>query len=376
MPQLYDIGIIGGGLGGLTLAIEASQQGYSVVLYEKEEYPFHKVCGEYISMESWNFLERCGVPLDSWDLPKINRLKISAPSGKEFSYDLPLGGFGISRFKLDHTLYETALKLGVKIHTATRVNDVTPEDEHFMMASDTVSSNARVVVGAFGKRANLDVKWGRSFVQQKATKINNFIGVKYHIDFPQPLDTISLHNFKNGYCGISAIEDNRYCLCYLTTAANLADSGNSIPQMEASILSKNKHLAHIFSNARFLYEKPLTISQISFNKKQQVMDHILFAGDAAGSITPLCGNGMSMAMHAGHLALEQIGLFLHHKISRNDMESAYAKNWQKQFANRTATGRMVQRFFGGTATELFLSVVGQSKFLSRKLIEQTHGSPF
>ena len=106
------------------------------------------------------------------------------------------------------------------------------------------------------------------------------------------------------------------------------------------------------------------------------MDHILFAGDAAGSITPLCGNGMSMAMHAGHLALEQIGLFLHHKISRNDMESAYAKNWQKQFANRTATGRMVQRFFGGTATELFLSVVGQSKFLSRKLIEQTHGSQF
>ena len=72
MPQLYDIGIIGGGLGGLTLAIQAAQQGYAVVLYEKEEYPFHKVCGEYISMESWNFLERCGVPLDSWDLPKIN----------------------------------------------------------------------------------------------------------------------------------------------------------------------------------------------------------------------------------------------------------------------------------------------------------------
>jgi flavin-dependent dehydrogenase len=52
---IYDIAIIGGGLGGLTFALQAIQQGYSVALFEKETYPFHKVCGEYISLESWNF---------------------------------------------------------------------------------------------------------------------------------------------------------------------------------------------------------------------------------------------------------------------------------------------------------------------------------
>ena len=45
----YDIGIVGGGLGGLSLSILLRRMGHTVVLFEKEAYPFHRVCGEYIS---------------------------------------------------------------------------------------------------------------------------------------------------------------------------------------------------------------------------------------------------------------------------------------------------------------------------------------
>jgi flavin-dependent dehydrogenase len=45
----YDVAIIGGGLAGLSLSIQLAKKNYSVVLFEKEKYPFHKVCGEYIS---------------------------------------------------------------------------------------------------------------------------------------------------------------------------------------------------------------------------------------------------------------------------------------------------------------------------------------
>jgi menaquinone-9 beta-reductase len=376
MAADYDIGIVGGGLGALTLAIQAAQQGYRVVLFEKEQYPFHKVCGEYISNESWNFLERCGMPLDEWQLPKINKLTISASSGKLFNFQLPLGGFGISRYKLDNSLYEKAVSLGVVVYTATKVNDVKAIDDVFHISSDTTSVSALVVVGAFGKKANLDVKWGRDFIQHKPTKINNYLGVKYHIEYPHPVDNISLHNFTNGYCGISAIENNKCCLCYLTTAENLVAAGNSITAMEQNILSKNKQLAAIFSNARFLHEQPITISQINFHKKEQVNNHILLVGDAAGMITPLCGNGMSMAMQAGCMALAQIQLYLNKRISRQEMELNYQKNWQKQFAFRTATGRLVQQFFGGASTAVFLQIMSKSAYLSKKLIQQTHGQPF
>ncbi len=50
-----------------------------------------------------------------------------------------------------------------------------------------------------------------------------------------------------------------------------------------------------FLNQNFYLTEPVTISQISFEKKSQVENHVLMLGDAAGMITPLCGNGMSMA---------------------------------------------------------------------------------
>ncbi len=58
---------------------------------EKEQYPFHKVCGEYISLESWNFLQDLGVPLSDMQLPLINRVLISSPNGRFVESNLPLG---------------------------------------------------------------------------------------------------------------------------------------------------------------------------------------------------------------------------------------------------------------------------------------------
>ena len=74
----YDAAIIGGGLAGLCLSIQLAREGHRVILFEKEKYPFHKVCGEYISFECWNFLEEIGVPLSDWHLPHINNLLVSS----------------------------------------------------------------------------------------------------------------------------------------------------------------------------------------------------------------------------------------------------------------------------------------------------------
>lgn len=53
--ELYDAAIIGGGLAGLSLAILCAEKDFRVILFEKEEYPFHKVCGEYISGKAGTF---------------------------------------------------------------------------------------------------------------------------------------------------------------------------------------------------------------------------------------------------------------------------------------------------------------------------------
>ena len=375
--EAHDVAIAGGGLAGLALSIQCAQAGYRTVLFEKEKYPFHKVCGEYISFESWNFLEELGVPLSQMDLPVIRRLLVTAPNGKELEHNLPLGGFGISRYKLDAILAEIAMQNGVELIDGTKVEDIKFEKEMFTLQTSTGNYEAKIAAGAFGKRANLDVKWKRKFILQKPNKLNNYIGIKYHITINWPEDLIALHNFENGYCGISQIEENKYCLCYLTTAKNLERCDHSIPQMEKQILSRNRHLKKIFEDAEMISQQPVTISQISFEKKEQVYDHLLLTGDAAGMIAPLCGNGMSMALHGSKIAFGQIHLFLQNKIPRWQMEHDYADTWKKQFSKRLRTGRMVQRFFGSVLlSDLLISALKPFPSLTDKLISQTHGQPF
>ena len=379
----YDVAIIGGGLAGLALSIQLAKKNYRVILFEKEKYPFHKVCGEYISMESWDFLEGLGVPLSTLNLPIIDTLNLTAPNGNSFITKLPLGGFGISRYKIDNLLVTLAGESGAQILEETKVDDVRFNDDKFFIQYFSKKSagvkqiEAIVCCGAFGKRSNLDVKWNREFISKKNSRINNFIAVKYHIKTEWPANVIGLHNFSNGYCGISQIEEHKYCLCYLTTGENLKKSGNSIQQMQEIILYRNPVLKNIFSSSEFIFQSPVTISQISFAKKSLVENNVLLLGDAAGMITPLCGNGMSMALQSSKMAATLIDLFLSKKIDRNNMETRYLQLWRSHFSKRISAGRILQSFFGSVLlSNLFVGWFKVFPSLAKNIIKKTHGKAF
>jgi len=302
---------------------------------------------------------------------------VSSPNGKNIEHTLPLGGFGISRYNLDNMLANIARKEGVVLAEETKVADILYRNNSFMIFSSKGETEAIVAAGCFGKRSNLDVKWKRHFTQVKPNKLNHYLGVKYHIKTLFPEDMIALHNFENGYCGISRIEEGKCCLCYLTKGDNIKKSNNNIRLMEETILMKNPFLKYIFSESEFLYEAPLTISRISFNKKSQVENHVLMIGDAAGMITPLCGNGMSMALHGSKLAFDEINQFFQEKTTRFELETQYTQQWEKYFGNRLQSGRLIQRFFGNETLSNFLisSIKPFPKFITY-LIRQTHGQPF
>ncbi|HSQ44651.1 MAG TPA: hypothetical protein VLM16_06615, partial [Ginsengibacter sp.] len=298
------------------------------------------------------------------------------PNGNAIHANLDLGGFGISRFFIDNELKKIAVENGVLVLDETKVNDVAFNDESFIIKYKSETINCTVVAASFGKRSNLDVKWSRDFIQKKPGKLNNYVGVKYHIKTSFPFDTIALHNFKNGYCGISKVEGDEYCLCYLTTAQNLKKN-NSIKEMEQNVLYKNPFLKKIFTEAEFIFKEPVTISQISFDRKSLIENHVLMLGDAAGMITPLCGNGMSMALHSAKIASGEIMAFLDKKISRTQMENQYALHWAKSFERRLKTGRVIQKLFGKEfITNAFISMLKPFPAIINKIIKATHGKEF
>lgn len=365
-----DVVVVGGGLAGLISALELTRNGHNVTLIERKTYPFHKVCGEYVSNEVRPYLESLGVDLTSLGAASINEFVVSAPSGRQLTASLDLGGFGISRYQLDYTLYQLGQQAGVCFLTGLSADDVQFADDWFMVTlSDGRVLRCRQVIGAFGKRTRLDRVLDRAFMRQPSP----YIGVKYHVRMDFPRNCIALHNFADGYCGMSAIENDAYCVCYLTTRQNLRQYG-SIPAMEQAVLYKNPQLKAVLSEATHLYDRPEVINEISFAPKSAVDSHMLMAGDSAGLITPLCGNGMAMAIHAAKLASQLTHAFLIGQLPRAALEATYQQEWSARFGRRLWIGRTVQKLFGNPiVSELALSAFSAVRPALRRVMQQTHG---
>lgn len=360
--------VVGGGLGGLISAILLARKGFSVTLFEKKQYPFHRVCGEYVSNEVKDFLLREQLFPRELDLPNITEFLFSSTKGTAHKMPLDLGAFGISRYAFDHFLYQKAIEAGVTVKQGTKINSIQYELTGFVVKTmDNTSYYAHYVIGAYGKQSALDKKLNRSFVEKR----NPYIGVKYHLKADLPKNLIALHNFESGYCGVSAVENDIFNMCYLGSRDVLRKHG-SIEAMEEAVLKQNPHLKALIENSEFIFDKPEVINEFSFAAKSPVEQHVFMVGDAAGLITPLCGNGMAMAIHSAKILSE---IFIaHHDKKREWVEQAYAKEWKNLFSQRLRVGRRSQKLFGNSfSSRLGLMVLRSSPFMARTIMKKTHG---
>lgn len=371
-PENSTVTIVGGGLAGLVGAILLAREGISVKVIEKKRYPFHRVCGEYISNETLPFLKANGLYPESYAPPVITEFQLTSVNAKEARIMLDLGGFGISRFAFDHWLYQVAVAAGVTFDLDTEVIEIRYSDDLFHVTTTASTFSSPLVIGAHGKRSRVDLQLQRNFVHRRSP----WVGVKYHVKVNHPSSLIALHNFEDGYCGISNVEDGISNLCYLVHRDQVRKHG-SIGQLEKHVLFQNPWLKRIFTEAEFVFTRPEVINEISFETKQPVHQHLLMLGDAAGMITPLCGNGMAMAIRSAAIASQHVIRFMRNQITRDDMESGYAADWNQNFSRRLWTGRQVQRLFGSTTTSnIAVWIANNVKPLSRSLVKATHGAPF
>lgn len=369
MNKQTEIGIIGGGLAGLTAALHLLNQGFSVTIFEKNAYPKHKVCGEFVSNEVYSYLNSLGVDITSLHPSKINTTMISNRDGKSISASLEMGGFGVSRYIFDSYLAEKVVALRGRIIKDT-VSKVDFNNDAFLITTENNETFSFIqVLGAYGKRSNLDTVLQRKFIQQKSP----WLAVKMHYSVSYPNTLVGLYNFKGGYCGVSQVENKVVNICYLVQYKVFKKYKN-IETFQENVLLKNQKLKKIFSQGTPLFEKPLTISQVSFENKPKIENHIVMIGDTAGLIHPLCGNGMAMAIHSAKLASELVISFLKKEINRDQLERSYSTIWDQNFKKRIQFGKVLSTILLNNFTSnIVMKMIAFFPSILPFIIKKTHG---
>ena len=370
ITSTFDVIIVGGGLAGLSSAIHLSKTDLSILLIEKNDYPKHKVCGEYVSNEVLPYLEFLNIDVFKLGAKKINKFQLSTIKNKLISATLPMGGFGISRYCLDDALVKKAIENKVEI-LQDAVENIEFYDEIFSVETkNNKTYQSKIVIGAFGKRSNLDIQLKRQFITSKSP----YLAVKTHVKGHFPEDLVALHNFEGGYCGVSKIETDHINLCYITNYKQFKKYKN-IEEFQEKVLFKNHFLKQIFSETTSVFEQPLTISQISFEDKKPIENHIIMCGDTAALIHPLCGNGMSMAFKSAQLASTLIIKFFNKEIEdRAALEKQYLREWNTTFKLRLKTGRIVAGLFNKPMlSEVLMRGLKWMPNILPHIIKRTHG---
>lgn len=373
MPRngIYDCAVIGGGLAGLSLSILLARAGKQVILFEQRSFPFAKVAGGYFSKEGIPFLASLGIDLQSRGLPAIERMIMSSPNGQSIDVRLDVGGVGIERAAIDEELYYIALQAGVTVRTGVRVPGVQFDGALFHLDTGPERVQARLAAGAFGRSSHMDKALGRDYKERDEQRL--FVAVEHHVRIPFDARFVEIHTFPGGYCGISAYGEGLVNLSYTTRAATLKAYGG-IEGLEQNLLAGHRYLGRYFREGVFPDARPQTISHVYFRIKEPVHRHMLMVGDAGGTIAPISGNGMSIALHSARLAVAAMLDFLDGKLLRPEMESEYGRAYHSHFGRRIRVSRrLTQLLIRPGLTNAAFPFFRHFPFLVDYVSRQIHG---
>ncbi len=354
--------VIGGGPAGAALASLAATRGVKTLLIEKDIFPRDKVCGEFLSAEGCAVLARLGLLpalIEKGAMP-MDACLLADPKGRSVTAPLPdLAGsgrtaWGISRAVMDEVLLSHAASCGVTVRERTgavrpvlqsgRVTGVITRPANRAGGDETVG--AALVIAADGRRSMLQRALHPSIGDPLVTTRKSWFGFKAH--FPDRTrglgKRIELFVFDGGYAGLGAVEGTRLNLALIARVDALNACGNSPQRLLEERMLNNPLLKERLGN-----DLPCstwkTIGPLRFNVRKPASHGAMFLGDAAGTIDPFSGEGMSNAFRGAELALP----FVLEALSSGGLTEAAARAWSSvwrdAFAPVTRRARLIGRLF-------------------------------
>ncbi len=372
-----DVLVIGAGPGGCATAYYLRQAGWQVVLVERRTYPVDKLCGEFLSPEGVESLSRMGLGdrFAAARCPRIEEVLVSSASGNYWCDQLPEVGMGCSRQYLDQSLMEHCCAAGVTVVQGMRIREVSGGLKQGFRVEGTgfhgmQQFQARLVVGAFGKQDALGRKLGREVQRGR----RDLMALKLHLQGGHLQGRVELHGFPGGYAGLCAVEDGRTNLCLLTRVQDFQQAGCNYRVFRRQIMGKNPLLNQRLEEMEPDWGKVLAVAGLKFGVFAREAHGVIMVGDAAASISPLCGDGMAMALRGAEILAPLSGDFLAGNTSGSALVEAYERKWRREFKPRLRIGHLLQQVLsspGGSKSAIAL--LERFPALGQRLIQWTRG---
>lgn len=149
-----DVLVVGAGPAGAAAAITAARRGALVALVDRARFPRDKTCGDGLTAEALRLLEALGVELPAGSTQVVRRVVLVSPRGRRVHLPMPGDGWHaavVARRDLDHRLVRTAAAAGAQVVEGAEVTGVHPErDGVTVVTADGTARRARWVVAADG----------------------------------------------------------------------------------------------------------------------------------------------------------------------------------------------------------------------------------
>jgi flavin-dependent dehydrogenase len=350
MPdEQYDAIIVGAGPAGSAMAIHLARAGWRTLLVDAARFPRHKVCGECLGATALPLLDELGIgDTLRHDLIWHDELRIVLPSGQQVRAPLersgPLALVSISRYELDALLLEQARAAGAQILLEHRVKRLLNRDgpvqgviaSSIRRAGDQRMLPARVVIAADGRDSLLVKETGA--VRKMG---ESCVGFKRHLAASGCASSgspsiVQMHSFDGGYLGVCRADHSAINYCGLVPRKALRVAGGSIRELLRRRLGEDDcgdpTWGDILADGGWL-----AIAHVQQQRARPRLPGILYVGDAQGTIEPLAGQGISMAMAGARLAARLLIADKRRSVDE-PLQRDYERRWLKQFSGPIAWG--------------------------------------
>jgi len=295
MAERFDLIVLGSGPAGSAAATVAARSGLRVALLDKSAFPRDKLCGGAVSGRCAGYLDTIfGQPVTPDLFRTLTRLRLSyAGEGLGLIKDAPPLHMTMRR-DFDAVLHHHAIAAGATVFAPVRVTAIHPEGPRIELADGRVLE-AALLIGADGcNSATARALYGRPFDPAD-------VSFALEVELPRHRGAfrsveIDLAAAAWGYGWVFPKNGS------ITVGVGGMHKRN--PDMKTHMRAYLERYVDADAASTALQGCKGAFLPAGVYRKRPGVGQVLLAGDAAGLVDPVTGEGIAWAMRSGQLAAE------------------------------------------------------------------------